>query len=152
MDQEKIITIINYTKPFSGILLGGCLDCLVGLCGTKYDNTVNYIAKHASEGIIFFLEACDLTSIGIRRALFQLKQAGWFKYVKGFLIGRSRLFLDQSFGTTPIDSYIDLLKEYQVPLLLNIDLGHLPPSLPIRNGAYATISIEKDNIKIEYKD
>lgn len=152
LTEEKIITAVHYTKPFSGILIGGCLDCLTGLCGTRFDYTAKYAAKHDKEGIIFFMEACDLTSIGIRRALFQLKNAGWFTNVKGFLIGRSRLYDDQSFGTTPLESYIDLLKDFNVPLLLNVDLGHLPPSLPIRCGAYATVSLEKKNIVIEYKD
>lgn len=151
-DQKKVITAIHYTKPFNGVLLGGCLDCLVHLCGTRFDNTRQYINQHKKEGIIFYLEACDLTSIGIRLALFQLKNAGWFTCIKGFLIGRSRLFNDTSFDTTPTEAYIDLLKEYKVPILLNIDLGHLPPSLPFRNGAFAQISLVKNNIIINYRD
>lgn len=151
-DQKKIITAIHYTKPFSGILLGGCLDCLVHLCGTRFDNTKQYIKEHEKEGIIFYLEACDLTSVGIRLALFQLKNAGWFTNVKGFLIGRSQRFDDTSFGTTPIQAYEDLLKEYGVPILLNMDLGHLPPSLPFKNGAFAQIALIKNNIIINYRD
>lgn len=150
-DEDKIITSYNYKAPFEGILLGGCLDCLTTICGTKFDNTLNYINNH-KEGIVFYLEACDLTSIGIRRALFQLKNAGWFKNIKGFLIGRSRLYEDCSFGITPKEAYIDLLKEYNVPILLDIDLGHLSPSLPFRNGAYAKIQYTNKNIIIEYKD
>ncbi len=149
-DNKKVITPINYTNEFSGILLGGCLDCLVNICGTKFDNTANYINNH-NEGIIFYLEACDLNSISIRRALWNLKNAGWFKNIKGFLIGRSLQFNDESFGLTPENAYIDMLKECNVPILLNVDLGHISPSLPIRNGAYATIKYEKDNIKIKYR-
>ena len=152
LNKRKIITAINYNKPFEGILLGGCLDCLVGLCGTKFDNTKNYINKHKDEGIIFYMEACDLNSIGIRRALFQLKMAGWFDNVKGFLIGRTRLYKDKSFEVTPVESYIDLLKEYNVPLLINIDLGHLSPSMPMKNGAYAKVLFENNNIKMTYKE
>lgn len=149
-DKKKVITSFHYTAPFQGILLGGCLDCLVHICGTKYDNTVEYIKKQP-EGIIFYLEACDLTSIGIRRALFQLKSAGWFTNIKGFLIGRSFQYHDTSFGQTPNQAYMDLLKDFNVPILFDIDLGHLPPSLPFRNGALAEIALENNNIRIKYK-
>ena len=72
--------------------------------------------------------------------------------VKGFLIGRTRLYKDKSFEVTPVESYIDLLKEYNVPLLINIDLGHLSPSMPMKNGAYAKVLFENNNIKITYKE
>lgn len=149
-DHNKIITPYNYEKPFKGILLGGCLDCLTNICGTKFDNTLNYIENHKKEGIIFYLEACDLNSIGIRRALFNLKNASWFKYVNGFIIGRTYNYYDESFGIKPIESYIDMLKEFNVPILLDVDLGHISPSMPIRNGAYAKIEYKNNNIKIKY--
>ena len=150
-DMETKIYKYNYDKPFEGRLIGGCLDCLAGLCGTKADNTINYIEKHKDEGIIFFLEACDYNSVGIIRALTQLKNADWFKYVKGFIIGRSRNFYDKSFGVTPKKAYLSVLKDLSVPLLLDVDLGHLDPSMPIRCGAYAKIEYKNKNIKIEYK-
>ena len=34
LSQAKVITPSNYRGPFTGTFLGGCLDCLVGLCGT----------------------------------------------------------------------------------------------------------------------
>ena len=151
-DMKTNIIAKNYTKPFEGRLLGGCLDCLVSLCGTKYDKTAQYISNHSDEGIIFFLEACELNSIGIRRALFQLKNAGWFNNIKGFIVGRSLNYNDQSFGTTPIKAYIDLLADLNVPILLDIDLGHLSPSIPIRCGGYAKIEYNDNNIFITYKE
>lgn len=150
-DMKTKIYKYNYEKPFEGRLIGGCLDCLAGLCGTKADNTINYIEKHKDEGIIFFLEACDYNSVGIIRALTQLKNAGWFKYVKGFIIGRSLNYYDKSFGVTPKKAYLSVLKEFGVPILLDVSLGHLDPSMPMRCGAYANIEMKNGNIKIEYK-
>lgn len=41
----------------TGRLLGGCLDVLVGLCGTKYDKVKEFTTKYANEGILWYLEA-----------------------------------------------------------------------------------------------
>lgn len=139
----------NYTKPFSGYLIGGCLDVLQFLCGTKYDKTKEYTLSHKK--VIFFMEACDLQAIAIRRALLQLKEAGWFNNITGFIIGRS-LNSQPNFDELPEKSYIDLLKDFNVPILLNCDFGHLHPAVPIRCGAYAKISYLNNNIKFEYKD
>jgi muramoyltetrapeptide carboxypeptidase LdcA involved in peptidoglycan recycling len=104
------------------------------------------------KGIIFYFEACDLNPLSFRRALIQLKNAGWFDNVKGFLVGRSYHYNEELFGVTAESSVIDILGKLNVPILINVDLGHLKPSLPIKNGAFATISYENANIKIEYEN
>jgi muramoyltetrapeptide carboxypeptidase LdcA involved in peptidoglycan recycling len=149
-DTNKIITPFKYTHAFEGIMLGGCLDCLVGLCGTKYDKTNEYIKKHKDEGVIFYLESCDLNPISYRRALIQLKNAGWFDNVKGFVIGRAYHYGEEIMGVSFESSTIDILSSFNVPILINVDLGHLKPSMPIRNGAKAKVTYENSNIIIEY--
>lgn len=150
LTEKKVITPYGYNEPFSGVLIGGNLDCLQLLCGTPYDKVFEYTQNHP-EGIIFYLEACDLSVVGIKRALLQLKRAQWFQNIKGFLIGRP-LCINQEFaGVDHINAVIDVLEDYQVPILLDIDLGHLAPTLPFRNGAYATVEYKKNNIFITYK-
>ena len=151
LDMNSRLYKYNYETPIEGRLIGGCLDCLQGICGTKVDKTKEYIEKYKDEGIIFFLEACDLNSVGIIRALTQLKNAGWFKYVKGFLVGRSLQFNDKSFGITPRKAYLSVLQSFDVPIILDADLGHLSPSMPIRCGAHAKLEIINGTTKIEYK-
>ncbi|MBQ2803578.1 MAG: LD-carboxypeptidase, partial [Lachnospiraceae bacterium] len=73
---------------FEGRLLGGCMDCLVNLLGTRFDQTKEFVERYKEDGIVWFLEACDLNVFAIRRAMWQMEQAGWFEHVKGFLIGR----------------------------------------------------------------
>ena len=41
-------------------LLGGCMDCLVNLTGTKYDKVVEFTERYREDGIVWFLEACDI--------------------------------------------------------------------------------------------
>ena len=48
----------------NGRLLGGCMDCLVNLLGTKYDKVTEFNHKYAEDGILWFLEACDLNVMG----------------------------------------------------------------------------------------
>ncbi len=151
LDTKKIITAYNYQTAFSGTMIGGNLDCLQLICGTKFDKMAEYSKAH-TEGIIFYLEACDLSVLSIKRALIQLKRANWFSNIKGFLIGRPLCIDQELFGIDHINACVDVLNEFNVPILLDIDLGHLAPSLPFKNNVYATVALEKNNIFIEYKE
>lgn len=151
LSQVKTITPHNYQGPFSGTFLGGCLDCLVGLCGTKYDRVKEFEKEHP-EGIVWFLEACDLSPLGIRRALFQLKEAGWFDNAKGFLIGRPLCMKQEFFGVTPHSATLDILGDLSCPILLDVDLGHISPSMPFKTGAKGTASYQSGNLVIDYAE
>ncbi len=151
LTQEKVITADGYEKPMEGILLGGCLDCLINLCGTKFDKVKEFNAKHP-EGVLWCLEACDLHPLGIRRALFQLKEAGWFDNANGFLIGRPYCRDFTILGVDRFMATLDILKPLGKPILMDIDLGHLAPSMPIKIGAHARVSLEKGNIIFDYQE
>lgn len=151
LNQPKVITPFNYTEPFSGTLIGGNLDIMQYLCGTPYDRVHDYTSRH-KEGIIFYFEACDLSVLAIKRVLLQLKRAGWFCNIKGFLVGRPLCIHQEFLKINHINAVTDILKDYKVPILLDIDLGHIAPSLPMKNGAYVTVSYEKENIYFKYKD
>ena len=69
---------------FEGRLIGGCMDCLATLLGTRFDRTADFAERYKEEGLIWFLEACDLNVFAIRRAMWQMEEAGWFRYVKGW--------------------------------------------------------------------
>ena len=151
LTKEKIITPDGYKKPMEGILLGGCLDCLINLCGTAYDKVKEFNAKHP-EGVIWFLEACDLSPLGIRRALFQLKEAGWFENANGFLIGRPLCRDAEVLGVNRFNAVLDMLKPLGKPILMDIDLGHVGPSMPIKVGAHAKVTYANKNIIFDYQE
>lgn len=151
LDQKKVIQAFNYENPFEGVLLGGCLDCLLTLCGTKYDK-VKAFQKNHKEGIIWFLEACDLNVLSYRRGLFQLKEAGWFDNAKGFIIGRPLCIEQEIMGVNHISAVTDILSSFNVPILMDVDLGHLPPVLPIKCGANCKVSFHDNNIFMDYKE
>lgn len=150
LNKEKILhKIPNESLEFSGRLIGGCIDVIMCHVGTKYDNTLNFLEKYKEDGFIWFLEACDLSAISIRRSLFQLREAGWFKYVKGFLIGRPlRGFNDTDFE---IDRFaaLDPIKDLGVPIIADFDLGHVKPSMPLILGSYATVKSEENDVEVK---
>lgn len=136
----------------SGRLLGGCMDCLVNLLGTKYDGTANFCEKYREDGILWFLEACDLNVMSIRRAMWQMEQAGWFKYVKGFLFGRA-LNGEPMMGLDACQAVLAVAAKYQVPVIMDLDIGHLPPMMPLVVGSIATATLQGNHVKVvmEYK-
>ena len=138
---------------FSGRLIGGCLDILANLCGTGYDQVKAFNERYKEDGFIWFLEACDLTVYGIRRAIWELQHAGWFSHVKGFLIGRPLAGAQELFGLDHIHAVTDLLAEYQVPVLLDVDLGHVPPMMPVIVGSMAQVTYRpaEDDFRLEMK-
>lgn len=137
----------------TGRLIGGCLDILQLQCGTKFDHVKEFAEKYKKDGIIWVFEACDLNPLGIRRALWQLDQAGWFKHVKGFLIGRPYLFGMDIMGMDQYNSVLGVLGKYNVPIIMDADFGHLPPAMPVVMGSVATATIRGNKITIdmEYK-
>lgn len=143
---------MNRLPAFSGRLTGGCLDCLANLVGTKYDNVEAFNEKYKDEGIVWFLEACDLNVMSIRRALWNLDRAGWFKYAKGFIIGRPLAAWKQELmGLDQYNAVTGILGKYNVPIVMDADVGHLPPAMPIISGAVAEVNCEGSNVTLSYE-
>ncbi len=148
--------IFNGDRPadqasFSGRLLGGCMDCLVTLAGTRFDRVSDFARTYNDDGIIWFLESCDLSVMSMRRALWQMENAGWFENVKGFLIGRPLRF-DDTFGD--FDHYMaftGILGKYNVPIIMDLDIGHQFPQMPIISGACANVTAKNNSIVIDYE-
>lgn len=144
-DQEARAEIV-----FSGRLIGGCMDCLVNLLGTKYDKTAEFAKRYKEDGIVWFLEACDLNLMSVRRAMWQMEHAGWFQHCKGFLIGRPRIGMDaEEFGIDHYQAVCEMLYSYQVPVLMDLDIGHLPPAMPLICGSMVQVASDGKTYCVE---
>lgn len=140
----------NADISFTGRLIGGCMDCLVNLLGTRYDKVAEFTERYKEDGIIWFLEACDLNLMGIRRAMWQMEHAGWFKYCKGFLIGRPRLGMGvEEFGIDSYQAVCEMLYPHHVPVLMDLDIGHMPPSMPLICGSMANVVSDGMTYRVE---
>lgn len=119
---------------FEGRLIGGCIDVIKTIIGTPYDN-VNRFCEQFSEGMIWYLENCEMAVTDLYRALWQMREAGWFKNVKGFLLGRTMSSSDFA-DYTYIDAIQDSLGALNIPVIYDVDIGHVPPQITCINGSY----------------
>lgn len=124
----------------SGRLLGGCLDVLLDLVGTRFDRTVSWCEKYKEDGILWYLESFDLNSERLTMGLWHLKEAGWFQHAKGFVFGRP-CFFGTSTDTSYREAVLSVLGELQVPVVFEADIGHKPPRFTMINGAMAEIDV-----------
>lgn len=132
-----------------GRLIGGCLDLLVSMVGTRFDCVKEFITKYQQDGILWYFDNCELTSEGVIRGLWQLKEAGWFQYTRGILFGRSMTnssYYDISFE----DAIRHTLGEYEVEILWDLDIGHVKPSFTLINGALADVYYENGHGSIKF--
>lgn len=149
--EETILKVFpDKSIEMSGRLLGGCLDCLVNLAGTKYDKVGEFAEKYSEDGIIWFIEACDLNVMSIRRAMWKLDRSGWFKHVKGFIIGRPYMYGQDMMGLDQYEAILGVVRKYGVPVIMDADVGHLPPMMPLVTGAMAKVTAENGSMEISF--
>jgi muramoyltetrapeptide carboxypeptidase LdcA involved in peptidoglycan recycling len=126
-----------------GRLLGGCLDTISRLAGTAFGNVPRFIADHAHEGVLLFLENAEMRPPELARALMSLRLHGWFEGVSGLLLGRDGLpEPDGELGFTRVDAISLALDGLAVPVLLDLDIGHVPPQLALIQGALTTVAFD----------
>ncbi len=132
-----------------GRLLGGCMDCLVNLLGTRFDKVKDFSEKYKEDGFIWFLESCDLNVFAIRRAMWQMEQAGWFEHVKGFLIGRPLCHGQEMMGLDQYQAILPTVQKHKVPVIMDADLGHLPPMMPLVTGSKAVVTAVGNRMEVK---
>ncbi len=141
-------TLSNEHVKLEGRLLGGCIDVIRHLIGTPYGDVSGFRQKHiGGEPIVWFLENCELSSTDLRRSLIQMKLAGWFDECSGILFGRSASNKHIK-GYTAEDVYRELSEELAIPIIYDVDCGHIPPQITWINGAYAEIDTFKGQGKV----
>lgn len=150
LDAEVEWKSFDKKVDITGRLIGGCIDILTELVGTPYDYTKSFIERYKNEGIIWYFDNCELTCEDLTRTLWKLKECGWFKHTKGILFGRSLCetsYYNISFDKTLKDALIDL----NIPIIYDMDFGHIPPRLTMVNGALAHIKYQNNKGSIEYE-
>ena len=132
---------------FEGRLIGGCLDVIKNLLGTPLDHTNKFIEKYKEDGIIWYFDIFDMSSLNFYLTLLQFNNAGYFRYCKGVIIGRVAFKKEDENITYKKASDLALKK---IPHILEADIGHVDPTMTLINGAYTKVSYKDGKGKIKF--
>lgn len=51
-------------------------------------------------------------------------------------------------GLDQYHAVCDLLEEFEVPVIMDLDIGHLPPMMPLICGSYARVRVDGNDVAI----
>ncbi len=149
--QTKWSFLKGEVPSLTGRMIGGCIDVLQNLVGTPFGDLPGYVEREAPEGILLYLENCEMKPTDLYRALYQMKYAGWFEHVNGFIFGRSgfEAAAGESFEVTENEVILDVLADLDIPIVIDADIGHKPPNMLIVNGAFGELTKENDSFVLK---
>ncbi|MFC0542288.1 S66 family peptidase [Kutzneria chonburiensis] len=138
LDQAGSWTVLTGGDvAVEGRLIGGCIETLCNVAGTPYGNVAAFARNHAPEGLLVYLEACCDDAFAICRNLHGMRLAGFFTAANAVLVGRTRAPAADSL--TQHEAVMDALGGLGVPIIADVECGHVPPYLPIVNGAHGRL-------------
>jgi muramoyltetrapeptide carboxypeptidase LdcA involved in peptidoglycan recycling len=127
------LTEVGDGVDVTGRLVGGCIETLCNLAGTRYLDTGAFVREHAPEGLLVYVEAAGDDAATICRNLHGMRLAGFFDAAHAVLVGRTAA-ADLPMLTQK-EAVLDALGCLDVPIIADVECGHVPPYLPIVNGA-----------------
>jgi len=149
---EKVYwkSLNNKSVDINGRIIGGCLDIISCLAGTKYDGIKEFSEKYKKDGLIWFFDNCELSMEETIRVLWKLNELDYFKYAKGVIFGRfgvNNTCCDYDVKTCLKDSVIGNLN---IPIVYDADISHKAQCLPIINGSIANVICKNGKGKITF--
>ena len=138
-------TPINTT----GRIIGGCLECIIDIIGTKYDIVNNFIEKYKKDKIIWYFDIDYMNNEQLLRNLLHLDNLGWFKYTDLIILGR---YDGDTYTNINLDDVIKRSISKDIDYIYNFDLGHTDPRITIINGSIAKIIFNNQEHSIEFME
>jgi muramoyltetrapeptide carboxypeptidase LdcA involved in peptidoglycan recycling len=129
----------------SGRLIGGCVETIANIAGTPYGD-VRAWAETLDEPTIVYVEACEEDAVNICRYLHALRLAGWFDRAAAVLVGRTKAPDHPQISQR--EAVVDALGRLDLPIVMDLEIGHVPPHLPLVNGALARVVVDGDTREI----
>ena len=123
-----------------GKLIGGNLKTLLLLLGTKY------LPIKELDNKILFLEDCNTNILEFCSHLESLRLKGVFKRVNGIVFGK---FDTDSMNNEIKQFLMDYMKKYNIPVICNVDFGHVFPILTLPIGREAVLKCNQTEIKFK---
>lgn len=129
----------------TGRLIGGCIETVANLAGTPYGD-VRAWAERLDAPTVVYLEACEDNAVEICRNLHGLRLAGWFDHAAAVLVGRTKAPDHERMSQR--EAVEDALGRLDLPIVVDLEIGHVPPHLPLVNGALAHVVVDGDRREI----
>lgn len=120
-----------------GRLIGGCVETLCNLAGTPCLDMPAFTRDMAPDGLLVYVEVCDSDAFTVCRHLHGMRLAGFFEGANAILVGRTAA--PDSPSLTQHEAVLDALHCLNVPVIADVECGHVPPYMPIVNGAYGRV-------------
>ena len=58
---------------------------------------------------------------------------------------------DDRFGLDQYLAVTEILKKYEVPIVMDLDIGHIPPQMPLISGAMADVAVSGQKLDIRMR-
>lgn len=131
-----------------GRCIGGCIDGLKDIIGTKFDGTKKFIQKYKDDGFIWYFDNFALSAENLYRTLIQMKYAGWFEYTKAIIVGRTLIESSET-GMSYEEALQNITED--IPLIYQADIGHTSPSMTMINGAILHLSYHDHKASLKFE-
>lgn len=144
-------TLDNKDINLKGRIIGGCLDVISSLAGTKYDGIKEFNDRYQEDGIIWYFDNCELSKEETIRVLWKLNELDYFKYAKGIIFGR--FGVDTTFYDYDVKSCLEdsIISKLNIPIIYDADISHKSPCLTIINGALTEVNVSNGKGNISFK-
>jgi len=132
----------NKTGKSEGIIVGGNLTLIQSTIGSKTELKM--------KDKILFIEEIGEYAYHIDRMLYSLKRAGYFENCKGLIVGQISDVKKNNtdFGRSINELILDVLDEYNFPILFDFPAGHEKTNFPIILGRKVILDVSKSDGKV----
>mgnify|MGYP003685575271 FL=1 len=132
----------NKTGKSEGILVGGNLTLIQSTIGSKTELKM--------KDKILFIEEIGEYAYHIDRMLYSLKRADYFENCKGLIVGQISDVKKNTtdFGRSINELILDVLDEYNFPVLFDFPAGHEKTNFPIILGRKVILDVSKSDGKV----
>ena len=124
-----------------GRLIIGNLNTMSGIWGTEY-------MPEIKKGDILFIEDSLKDIATVERLFSLLKLSGIFDRIDGLIYGKHELFKDLVTGRKPYEVLLEVLGDYDFPLLVDVDCSHTHPMFTMPIGSKVRLDTYKKVIQL----
>jgi muramoyltetrapeptide carboxypeptidase len=136
----------NKAGKSEGIIVGGNLTLIQSTIGSK--------TELKTKDKILFIEEIGEYAYHIDRMLYSLKRAGYFDNCQGLIVGQMSDIKKNTtdFGMSINELILDVLDEYDFPILFDFPAGHEKTNYPIILGRKIILDVSKSESKVTFYD